>query len=95
MSLTEIKAIGRASILVPYPYAAEYHQFYNAKTLENANAAVLIENKDLTGKLLIETVSGLVNDRERIELMGENARRLAVDNAADIILGHIIDLLKK
>ena len=95
MTLTEIMAIGRGSILVPYPNATENHQYYNAKTLKDANAAVLIEDKDLNGKWLVETVSGLVNDKARLELMDENAKRLSVTNAADIIAGHIIDLVKK
>ena len=95
MTLTEIMAIGRGSILVPYPNATENHQYYNAKTLQDANAAILIEDKDLDGKWLVEAVSGLVNDKARLELMDENAKRLSVTNAADIIAGHIIDLVTK
>lgn len=95
MTLTEIMAMGRGSILVPYPNATENHQYYNAKSLEDANAAILIEDKDLNGGWLIDTVSSLVGDRERLELMGENAKRLSVSNSADIILGHIIDLVNK
>ena len=49
MTITELTEIGRASILVPYPAAAENHQFYNAKTLADKGAAVIIEDAELTG----------------------------------------------
>ena len=93
MTLTEIMAIGRPAILVPYPNATENHQYYNAKTLEDANAALLREDKDLDGKWLIETVSDLFADKARLEIMGENARKMAKTNAADVILSEIIDLV--
>ena len=94
MTLTEIMAIGRPAVLVPYPNATENHQYYNAKTLEDAQAAILREDKDLTGEWLIETVQGLYKDMARLESMGVRARQMAKTNAADLILSEIIDLLK-
>ena len=93
MTLTEIMAIGRAAILVPFPNATENHQYYNAMTLVDANAALLREDKELDGKWLIETVSELFKDKSRLEIMGENARKMAKTNAADVILSEIIDLV--
>ena len=93
MTITELTAIGRPSILVPYPNAAENHQYYNALTLANANAAVLIEDKDLTKARLVDEVSKLYHDRHRLELMEANAQKSAKNNAADIILKEIIDLV--
>ena len=93
MTLTEIMAIGRAAILVPFPNATENHQYYNAMTLVDANAALLREDKDLDGKWLIETVDSLFSDKARLDLMGENARKMAKTNAADVILSEIIDLV--
>lgn len=94
MTLTEIMAIGRPSILVPYPNATENHQYYNAKTLEDANAAILKEDKDLDGKWLIETVDKLFKDTVGLDKMGVNARQMAKTNAADVILSEIIDLVQ-
>lgn len=94
MTLTEITAIGRPSILVPYPNATENHQYYNAKTLQDAEAAILREDKELDGKWLIETVSGLYKDTVKLEEMGVRARQLAKTNAADVILSEIIDLVE-
>lgn len=93
MTITELTAIGRPSILVPYPNAAENHQYYNALTLSNANAAVLIEDKDLTKERLVQEVSRLYEDRELLASMEQNAKNSAENNAADRILSEIIDLL--
>ncbi len=93
MTITEITAIGRPAILVPFPKAAENHQYYNALTLSNAHAAVLIEDKDLTKARLVEEVSKLYSDRGRLSLMEENAKRASVTAASDKILGEIIDLV--
>lgn len=93
MTITELTAIGRPAILVPYPNAAENHQYYNALTLSNANAAVLIEDKDLTKAKLVEEVSALYADRERLAQMEQNAKRSSKNNAEDKIISEIIDLL--
>lgn len=93
MSITELTETGRASVLVPFPNAAENHQYYNAMTLVNENAAVLIEDKDLSGELLVKEVSGLYADRERLAAMEANAARMKKSNAADKILSEIIDLV--
>lgn len=95
MTLTEITAIGRPAILIPYPNATENHQYYNAKTLQDAEAAILKEDKDLNGEWLIEQVEKLCHDPDRLISMGVNARKLAKTDAADVILSNIIDLLKK
>ena len=93
MTLTELMAIGRASILIPYPYAAENHQYYNALTLQNANAGRIIDDKELTGAVLIDTVTKLVDDPELLKLMSENAAKLSKHDAAGVILREITDLM--
>ena len=95
MSITELTEIGRPSVLVPYPNAAENHQYYNAMTLVNENAAVLILDKDLTGEALVREVSELYNDREKLAQMEKNAARMKKPNAADKILSEIVDLMGK
>lgn len=95
MTITELTEIGRPSILVPYPNAAENHQYYNAMTLVNENAALLIEDKDLTKARLVEEVSHLYSDRARLEMMEENAHKQRKTNASDTILSMLIDLMEK
>lgn len=93
MTLTELMAIGRASVLIPYPYAAENHQYYNALTLQNANAGRIIDDKELTGAVLIDTVTKLADDPELLKLMSENAAKLSKHDAAGVILREITDLM--
>lgn len=95
MTITELTEIGRPSILVPFPKAAENHQYYNAMTLVNENAAILIEDKDLTKARLVDEVSRLYGDRGRLSLMEENAKKMRRSNASDVILSEIIDLVGK
>lgn len=92
MTITELTEIGRPSVLVPYPAAAENHQYYNAMTLVNENAAVLIEDKDLTRAKLVDEVSRLYSDTALLRLMEDNAAKMRKPNAAEIILKEIIEL---
>jgi UDP-N-acetylglucosamine--N-acetylmuramyl-(pentapeptide) pyrophosphoryl-undecaprenol N-acetylglucosamine transferase len=93
MTQTELKAFGRASIQIPWSGASENHQYYNALSMSRAGAAILIDDADISGKKLIETVSALYNDRLRIRLMEENAAKLSNPDAAGIIVSEIIELL--
>lgn len=56
LTLAEISAVGRASVLIPSPNVAENHQYHNAMQLAKLGAAVVLEEKQLTGDALIETV---------------------------------------
>lgn len=94
MTITELTEIGRPSVLVPYPNAAENHQYYNALSLVNENAAVLIEDKDLTKARLVDEVSKLYSDMARLRLMEKNAAKMRKANAADKIIREIIEVCK-
>jgi len=78
-AISEIAAAGRASVLVPYPYAADQHQLRNAEAFERAGAAQLVLDKDMTGERLFEAVSGVAG---RLDQMGAAARHLAKPGAA-------------
>lgn len=95
MTLTEITEAGRASILIPFPQAAENHQYYNALTLSKSGAAILIEDKDLTGEKLLEEVKKLYENRERLIEMGKQAKSQRVENSTDLVVGNILDLVKE
>ena len=94
MTLTEITAIGRASVLIPDPYAAENHQYYNGMVLQNAGAGFVIEEKDLTEKLFIDTVKGLIEDPEKLRQCSENAAKLHVADTEDRIFKAVEPLIK-
>lgn len=81
-SVAEITAAGKPAIFVPFPRAADDHQKRNAKALEEAGAAIMLEEANLTSETLIETVTRLLGDSQRLQSMSEAARSLSHPNAA-------------
>jgi UDP-N-acetylglucosamine--N-acetylmuramyl-(pentapeptide) pyrophosphoryl-undecaprenol N-acetylglucosamine transferase len=79
----EIAAAGKPAIFVPFPRAADDHQKVNAQALERAGAAVLLEEEQLTGTSLAETVSTLFKDPAKLKQMGASSRALAHPKAAE------------
>jgi len=87
----ELTVAGRAAILVPFALAADDHQRRNARALEEAGAARMLEEKDLSGESLARAVRALLDEPERIAAMEEAARRIgradAAARVADLLLG--------
>ena len=81
-SLAEITALGRASVLVPYPYATDDHQSRNARGLVEAGAAILVPDRDLDGPAFADAVLGLLRDPGRREKMAAASRALGRPDAA-------------
>jgi UDP-N-acetylglucosamine--N-acetylmuramyl-(pentapeptide) pyrophosphoryl-undecaprenol N-acetylglucosamine transferase len=84
-TLAEIACRGLPAILVPYPHAAENHQVRNARSWEEAGAAVCIEEKDLTPSGIATSLLLLLTDAGRREAMGEAARGFGDPDAAERI----------
>lgn len=81
-TIAELTALGIPSILVPSPYVANNHQYYNAMQLVQKNAAHMIEEKDLNAENLQREIQGLfLNDKE-MEEVSKQARLLGKPNAA-------------
>ena len=95
LTLAELEAAGRASVLIPSPNVAENHQYYNALELAKVDAAVVIEEKDLTGEKLVAEVRQLLAEEGRLARMGRNARTLSVDDSLDQIVRRLQDLLRE
>ena len=95
MTLAELPAMAKPSILIPSPYVAENHQFYNAKVLADHGAAVVIEEKDLTGDRLWDTIKETAADPQRLTAMSRAAASLSVNDACDRIWAVIAELLKR
>jgi len=77
MTISELSLAHKPSILIPLPTAAENHQFFNAKVLENVGAAKIIEQKNLTIDTLNDAVKEIILSGN-IEIMGENASKVIV-----------------
>lgn len=85
MTLTEIEAKAKASILIPSPNVAENHQFHNAMALVRRGAAEIIEEKNLTGEALWKKVETILSDPDRLRSLGENAGKMEVADASERI----------
>ncbi|MFM2401268.1 MAG: Undecaprenyldiphospho-muramoylpentapeptide beta-N-acetylglucosaminyltransferase, partial [Bacteroidota bacterium] len=86
-SVSEICLIGKASILVPLPGAAEDHQTENAKSLVSQNAAILVRDSEVKEALITEALKAIQSDLSSIE---KNSLRLAKPNAAHDIAQFIL-----
>ena len=93
-TVAELTASGRPSILVPLPTAADDHQRMNAQALVSEGAAVMIEQRELTGDRLAAEMLSLAGDRERRRRMGEAARHLARPDAARMIVEKVLALAR-
>ncbi len=92
ITLGELQACKKPSILIPSPYVAENHQFHNAMTLKRSGAAEILEEKDLTGESLINKVEKLVKDNDRLKAMSNAAGKSAIIDANERIYAEIMKL---
>lgn len=91
LTLAELAAVGRASVLIPSPNVAENHQYHNAMQVEKLGAAVVLEEKSLTSDTLINLTDRLTADPAQLLVMGNKARGLAQPDS----LCKICDALEK
>ncbi|MEI6655585.1 MAG: undecaprenyldiphospho-muramoylpentapeptide beta-N-acetylglucosaminyltransferase [Verrucomicrobiota bacterium] len=82
-SLSEIAQVGLPSILVPYPFATDDHQTRNAEVFEQAGAAKLIQERNLSAEQLAALAITLLRDPQRLSQMARAASSLAIADAAD------------
>ena len=94
ITLSELQVQGKASILIPSPNVAENHQYHNAMALVNNQAADIIEEKDLTGEILIKKVRNLLSNPELLKKYQQNAKNMAICDANERIYSIIIELVK-
>ena len=92
-TLIELEAMGRGAVLIPSPHVAENHQYHNGMVLERAGAGKVIEEKDLTDELFIDTVSKLISDRAKLEELGQKCASLYIKDTNDRIWGVLEKLI--
>jgi len=91
-TLAEITNLGKPSVLVPYPYAAANHQFFNAKSLAENEAALLIENKDIAHENTKTEIFSLLENDSHLKQMSKNSLKLGKPLATRTIAEHVIRL---
>lgn len=92
-TIAELTVLGVPAILVPYPYAAENHQEYNARALEREGAAQVILDRRLSGELLSKKIKKLVEDKIMLSKMAQSCRKLGKPRALNDILDCIEEII--
>jgi UDP-N-acetylglucosamine--N-acetylmuramyl-(pentapeptide) pyrophosphoryl-undecaprenol N-acetylglucosamine transferase len=95
MTIGELAAVGRASILVPFAAATNNHQELNARVVEAAGGAVVITEAELSPERLAAAIGNVINDADRAAQMGAAARSLAAPDATKSIADFIEEIERK
>ena len=93
IAISELCHIGKPVIFVPYPYAAENHQYKNALALVEKQAAHLIPDAKVTAELPTAIIT-LLNDEAKTTLFSQNIKTLATNNAAGKIAEEVMKLVQ-
>ena len=93
LTISEIAASGTASLLIPSPNVAENHQYYNALTLADRDAAVLVEEGKIAPEEIAKKLFDLCQDPDKLAEMGRNASKAEIKETSDIIYNKIIELI--
>ncbi len=93
-TIFELAALGKASILIPYPYATNHHQEINAKSLVRAGGAEMIQQSDLSGEALAQILMKYMDDPSALEEMGKKARKMGRLDAAREIADELEGMCK-
>lgn len=93
MTITEVAKCEKPAIFIPYPFATENHQEYNARVLSNAGAAKIILDKDLNSNELNNAIDEIITDKVKLEQMGKNAAKIAIQNVNERIYKEIEKLI--
>ena len=94
-TIFEIAASGKASVLIPLTYSAGDHQRINAVIFSNDGRAEVVEESNLTPKLLLSVINSILNDPEKKKRMEEKARQFATPDASKIIAQALLNLISK
>lgn len=89
ISVSEINAAGRAAILIPFPWAASNHQYYNAKSVSDHGGAILIEEKNIDAEKIICIIEKYKQNPQELRKMEEASLNCSVRDATEKIWDHI------
>jgi UDP-N-acetylglucosamine--N-acetylmuramyl-(pentapeptide) pyrophosphoryl-undecaprenol N-acetylglucosamine transferase len=94
-TIAELAALGKPSILVPYPYAAHNHQEVNARVLSALGGADMILEKDLDGMSLASRIRAYMENRDQLERMSSRALKAGRPRAKEIITQKLLELVSQ
>ncbi|MGJ5676562.1 MAG: undecaprenyldiphospho-muramoylpentapeptide beta-N-acetylglucosaminyltransferase [Nostochopsis sp.] len=94
-SLTELAVCGTPAILIPYPFAAQDHQTYNAQVFTSVGAALMFQQRELTLEKLQTEVLHLLLSPQQLKAMGEKAKTLAPADSAEKLAQLVREMVEK
>ncbi len=94
LTVAEVAVVGLPAIFVPLPHAVDDHQTKNAQSLVNAEAAILLPQKDLNAKKLSECLATLSQNRQLLVDMSTNCKNIAIRNATEQVAAVCNSLVK-
>lgn len=94
ITVSEICALSKPSVLIPSPNVVRNHQEQNARELEKQSAAVVITEDVLSDEVLYEKITSLTQDKQLLSQMGRNARKIAKINALEEIYNIVMKIKK-
>ena len=94
LTTTEIAKVGKPAIFIPFPFATENHQEYNARVLEKIGAAKLILDKDLTAESLEKEINDIIRDKNKQLEMGKIANTVAMNDVEETIYKEIKKIIR-
>jgi len=92
-TIAELAALGKPSVLVPYPYAANRHQDTNARALADVGGAEVIPQEELDGPRLARCITRYMKDPEALRAMGACARAKGKPEAARLIVDRLLEMI--
>ena len=92
-TMSEITALGVPAIFIPSPYVANNHQYKNAKDLVDQNAGIMLEEKDMTDRSLIELIDKTLNDKDKIKDIKDNLKKIGIKDSSTRIYNILKDLI--
>lgn len=95
LTIFELAVMGKPSILIPYPFAANQHQEINAKSLVRAGAAEMIHQRELTGDALSRSLTKYMDNSLALEEMGRQARKMGRPDAAKVIVDGLMEIINQ
>lgn len=91
-TIAELIEMGMPSLLIPFPFAADDHQYYNALALEQAGAAILARQADINFERLSGEMADVLTSPEKTRKMADAAKALSAGNAAETIAKRLIKM---
>ncbi len=90
-TIAEVTACGKPCLFIPYPHAVDDHQRRNAEALLKNGAAEMLLERELSPQHLVETITGLAGNREKLNQLGSNARAVGRTDAGKVIVDRMLD----